>query len=181
MIKLDNFKIDKQKTSYTCAYATVSMVTSFFGTKVDEEALLSEFPLGYLGATPAKVIKAFNKYLPGFTIAYAVKRKKDLLNFIEVTLKEGIPIPFICLTEDYFNKPNLTSHYSVIIGIDTDNNTLIIANPFGYKQTEDIDVILKSMAFRTKGPMPFVLKLAIFLRVLRGYMVFELRRTRNNE
>ncbi len=179
MIKLDNFKIEPQKTPYTCAYASISMVISFFGSKAHEETLLNEFPPGYLGATPAKVIKAFTKYLPGFSVAYKVKRKKNLLQFIELKLKDGIPVPFIYLTQDYFNKPNLTSHYSVITGIDNENNTLIIANPFGYEQSADIDALLKSMAFRIKGPMPFVLKLAVFLRVLRGYMVFDIVKNKN--
>ena len=176
MIKLDNFAIEKQQTPYTCAYASVSMVTSFLGSRADEETVLNEFPPGFLGATPSKIVKAFNKYLPGFTVSYEIKRKKNLLSFIEVKLKDGIPVPFIYLTVDHFNKPHLTSHYSVITGIDNENNTLIIANPFGYEQTADIDALLKSMAFRIKGSMPFVLKLAIFLKVLRGYMVFDIAR-----
>ena len=176
MIKLDNFAIEKQQTPYTCAYASVSMITSFFGSKVHEETLLNEFPPGFLGATPSKIVKTFNKYLPGFNVRYEIKRKKNLLSFIEAKLKAGIPVPFIYLTEDHFNKPHLTSHYSVITGIDTENKKLIIANPFGYEQVTDINEMLKSMAFKIKGPMPFVLKLAIFLKVLRGYMVFNIAR-----
>ena len=76
MIKLDNFAIEKQQTTYTCAYASVSMVTSFFGSKVDQQILLNEFPPGFLGATPSKIVKAFNKYLPCFTVSYEIKRKR---------------------------------------------------------------------------------------------------------
>ena len=176
MIRLDGFIVQKQKTHFTCGYSTLSMVTSYLGKKVDEETILREFPLGYLGATPSKVIKAFEKYIADYRMKYLVRSKDSVLNIVDAQLKNGIPIPFLYLTVNDFDKPNLVSHYSIIIGIDKEQGKVVIANPFGYEEIIEVDELLRKMAFKIKGKMPFILKLSILLKIMKGYMIFEIRK-----
>ncbi len=177
MIKLDDFKVEKQKTYYTCGYSTISMVTSFLGRKVDEEVLLRNFPLGYLGATPAKVIKAFEEYMPEYKMKYRKVSKEKALDIIESKLKAGLPIPFIYLTVNDFNKLLLVSHYSIIIGMDKEKSEFIVANPFGYEEEVSFDELLTKMSFKIKGKMPLILRLSILTGFMRGFMIFDISKT----
>lgn len=174
MIKLDNFQIKEQKKSYTCGYASLSMISCFLGNKVDEEELEEELPIGSMGTIPSMFKKLLKRHLPNYNIKLEYIRKKKFVNNVEHQLEMGIPVPIICLAENKFKNPKLVGHYLVIIGIDKLNSKFYIADPFNECEREiAFEEIYKQLSFNeSKGNTLMLYKYIRMLVKLRGFMAF---------
>lgn len=175
LLKLNNFHIQQQKKSYTCGYASLSMISDFLGSKVEEEDLEEELPLGYFGATPSKFLKLSRKYLSNYNIKFKFIHKNKFIKMVENQLEKNIPIPFLYLAKNKFGNPELVGHYSVIIGIDKQNSRFYVADPFAENKREiAFEELFKELSF-CKAAKDNTIIMYRFIKILvklTGYMIF---------
>lgn len=177
MIKLKDFQVHKQKKSYTCGYSSLSMISCFLGSKVEEDELEKELPIEW-GTTPSKFITLFRRYLPSYNVKFEFIRKNKFLGRIEHQLQKGIPVPIICLAKNKFESPKLVGHYLVIIGMDKLNSKFYIADPFeGCEREIAFEEAFKELSFcdASKDNTIMIYKFIRILVKLMGFMVFIIR------
>lgn len=177
MIKLDNFPIRRQQTPYTCGYATISMISSFLGKQMEEE----EIPKGFLfkmvkGLLPSQFIRTFERCLPDYSIELRTAPKEVIVETIFQQLKDAIPVPIVYSTVNDFDRPNLVTHYAIVMGIDERKTKVVLANPFGFEEILEIEDFLDKMAYRNYTEKPFKVRIALLLGILKRNMMFVIRK-----
>lgn len=179
MIKLSGFQVQEQKTSYTCGYSSLSMISYFLGSKVEEEELEKELPIGRLGAIPSKFIRLFKRYLPSYNIKLQFIHKDSFIEMVENQLEKGVPVPIICLAKNKFKSPVLVGHYLVIIGIDKLNSNLYVADPFyGYEREITFEEAYKDLSFiddHKENTMMLYKFLRLVVKIM-GFIAFKINK-----
>ncbi len=133
IIALPDFPVYKQQTDHTCGPSTMQMTLEFLGLEVSERRLALEClvtPWGSLHWTFEAALRRNLKKI-GCT-ARMVGDAPNVYERIVSSLEEGMPVPFIYVTMDYFHQAKRVMHYAVVIGIDEPAGTIKIANPFGW-------------------------------------------------
>lgn len=177
MIKLSDFQLQEQKTSYTCGYSSLSMVSHYFGNGVAEEELENELPIGSLGTTPSMFIKLFKRHLPHHRVMLRFLRKDKFITLVEKQIGRGIPLPMICFVKNKYEAPRMVGHYMVIIGIDKEKSIFYVADPFSGQEREvPFKESFKQLSFRdhNKENTMMLYKIMRLVVTIMGFMVYEI-------
>jgi hypothetical protein len=160
---LDPFPVHLQETPYTCGPAAVKMVLAFLGHDLKEAEIARRMGTSpVLGTSNGQLLRAYRKYLAELNTGYTaaiVAGKKFRAALVADNLAKRQPLIVSFLTENYFNPGHPVGHYVVIIGIDQDQNTFTLANPFGRTEVMDIGRFFRLAEWSPKpGDLPGVTK-----------------------
>lgn len=163
--QLDGFTVYRQETDHTCGPAAVRMTLQYMGLNIPEKKLAAScmtHPFGTLHWTLLTGYKKFARKI-GFDIEMA-ENDPDVFERIVDSVKSGRPVIFIYAVLNDFHATEKVLHYGIMIGIDGNNNTVTIANPFGTIDTLSIDEWWKRFSidkeYAPEGMLP-LLKLGI--------------------
>ena len=127
-VRADGVEVITQDVS--CGYAVLEMFSRWNGGNLTEEDLYAEY-----GKVVTSTGKAFceemNKRFPAYTTTMrSYLTNTELLDTVYACLSEGKPVPveWAALYGD-----DWTLHYSLIVGMDIPNDTVTVANPYGYR------------------------------------------------
>lgn len=166
-VYIDNIDVVNQEVS--CGYAVLEMFSQWAGQNITEESLYSEYGK-IVTSTGQAFCDEINKQFPNYnTIMYKYLMNTELIDKVYDCLSNGYPVPFewAALYENEW-----TLHYSLIIGMDIPNDTVVIANPYGYYEEISINDFLERTSFEAYSDMPFYLKLAFAFGIFEKNTIF---------
>ena len=153
----------------SCGYAVLEMFSRWNGGDLTEEDLYAEY-----GKVVTSTGKAFceemNKRFPEYTTTMrSYLTNTELLDTVYACLSEGKPVPveWAALYGD-----DWTLHYSLIVGMDIPNDTVTVANPYGYMEEVSVAEFLERTSFEAYEHMPLFLKLGFAFGFFEKNTVF---------
>lgn len=174
---IDGFNVIAQPDAASCGITTISMLESYFkGQSVDPSSLIQKYELTG-GMNTDKFLEILASELPDYKAEYKSKLSDlELIKEIHFELNQGMPVAVFFGAENPYNKPFYDFHASVVIGIDLDNQTVDIANAYGYNETISLNDFLDRTSYRTTGKYPLVQKAVLKLGLMDKNAIFVLNK-----
>ena len=152
--KVEVVGLELVKQHVSCGYASIEMISSYYGNKVTEDDLDSRNGAISTSSTNG-FLKEINKSIPVKTIVKRTYLKHDaLLKEIHDSLKSNDPVA-IEWAAKYENE--WTLHFSVVSGLDLANDNVTIYNPYGYIENVNVDEFINRTTFKAYKNMPLFL------------------------
>lgn len=168
-VYIDNIDVIKQKVS--CGYAVIEMCSAWAGQNVTEDSLYNEYGK-VVTSTGKSFCNEMNKKFPDYNIKmHKYLNNTELIDTVYESLSSGAPVPFEWAAQ-YENE--WTLHYSLIIGMDITNDTVKIANPYGYYEEISINEFLERTSFEAFSDMPFFFRLAFAFGIFEKNTIFTI-------
>ncbi|MBD5119023.1 MAG: hypothetical protein HDT37_07930 [Clostridiales bacterium] len=155
--------------SISCGYAAIEMFSMWNGGNITEENLYNEYGK-VVTSTGKSFCSEFNKQFPEYeTQMFKYLKNSELIAKVYESLSQGIPVPFewAALYENEW-----TLHYSIVIGMDIPNDTVTVANPYGYLEKISLEDFLNRTSFEAFEDMPFFYKLGFAFGVFEKNTIF---------
>ena len=166
-VRVEGVEVITQDVS--CGYAVIEMSSRWNDGELAEEDLYAEY-----GKVVTSTGKAFceemNKRFPAYTTTMrSYLTNTELIDTVFKCLSEGKPVSveWAALYED-----DWTLHYSLITGMDIPNDTVTVANPYGYMEEVSVAEFLQRTSFEAYENMPLFLKLGFAFDFFEKNTVF---------
>ena len=147
------FSLKKQDVS--CGYATIEMMSEYYGNKVDEMELAKRNDGLITTQSSNGFLKEINKTITSQTFVKRSYLKNDeLLKEIYKSIKNNNPvaIEWAAKLEDEW-----TLHFSVVTAIDFPCDDVTIYNPYGYTEDLSLKEFINRTSFKAYENMPLFL------------------------
>ena len=151
-VEVEGLELVKQHVS--CGYATIEMLSSFYGNKVSEDDLDAKNKTITTSSSNG-FLKEINKAIPSKKYSLHSYLKNDMLLkeiHISLTGNNPVAIEWAAKYEDEW-----TLHFSIISGLDIANDNVEVYNPYGYIENITIDELLERTSFKAYENMPLFL------------------------
>ncbi len=153
----------------SCGYAVIEMFSAWNDGGITEESLYNRYGK-VVTSTGNSFCREFNKQFPEYrTEIYKYLKNSRLIEKVYDSLAEGIPVPFEWAAK---YKDGWTLHYSLVIGMDIPDDTVKIANPYGYIENLSLKEFLDRTSFNAFKNMPFLYRMAFALGIFEKNTVF---------
>ena len=152
-VEITNLNLVKQHVS--CGYATIEMLSSFYGSKVSEDDLDARNKGGVSTSSSKGFLNEANKSIPSKKFVMRSYLSNDaLLKEIYDSIKNNNPvaIEWAAKYEDEW-----TLHFSVISGLDLSNDKVTAYNPYGYIENIGVDEFIDRASFKAYKNLPLFL------------------------
>ena len=146
--------IELKKQDISCGYATIEMMSNYYGNKVDEIELGKRNNGAITTSSSNGFLKEINKTIASKTfIKRSYLKNDELLKEIHDSIKNNNPvaIEWAALYEDTW-----TLHFSLISGLDLGNDNITIYNPYGYIENISINEFIDRSSFKAYKNMGFM-------------------------
>ena len=171
-ILIDNVNVFKQDV--TCGYAVIEMFAKWDNNLDLTEKTLYEKYGKVVTSTGKSFEEEMNKQFPKYkTTMYKYLKSSELIDKVFNSLSNGIPVPFEWAAK---YEDEWTLHYSLIIGIDIPNDSITIANPYGYIEKINIKEFINRTSFESYENMPIYLKLGFAFGIFEKNTIFIIER-----
>ena len=152
-VEIEDIELVTQHVS--CGYATIEMLSSYYGNKVSEDDLDAKNKGGISTASSQGFLKEIKRSIPEKSFEMHAYLKEDtLLKEIHISLMNNNPVA-IEWAAKYENE--WTLHFSVVSGLDLKNDNVKILNPYGYIENITIDEFLSRTSFKAYKNIPLFL------------------------
>lgn len=152
-VEVEGIELVTQKVS--CGYASIEMISTYYGSKVSEEDLDSKNKSISTSSTKG-FLKEINSSISTKTFIKREYLKNDtLMKEIYESLKKGNPV-VIEWAAKY--EEEWTLHFSVVTALDIKNDIVTIYNPYGYIENITIKEFISRTSFEAYSNMPIFLK-----------------------
>ena len=153
--KVEVVGLNLVKQHVSCGYASIEMLSSYYGHPVTEDDLDARNRAVSTSSTKG-FLKEINKSIPSQTFVKRTYLKNDnLLKEIHNSLKNNNPVA-IEWAAKYENE--WTLHFSVVSGLDLVNDNVTIYNPYGYIENVNVKEFIDRTTFNAYKNMPLFLK-----------------------
>ena len=147
--------IELVKQHVSCGYASIEMISDYYGDKVTEDVLDARNK-SVSTASSDGFLKEINKCIPTQKFVMRSYLKNDvLLKEIHDSLKKNNPVALEWAAK-YENK-EWTLHFSVITGLDLSNDVVTVYNPYGYIENIGVDEFISRSTFNAYKNIPLFL------------------------
>ena len=151
-VEIKDLELVKQHVS--CGYASIEMISTFYGSPVTEDELDARNGAISTASTDG-FLKEINKSIPSKKFVKRAYLKHDvLLKEINDSLKKNNPVA-IEWAAKYENE--WTLHFSVVSGLDLQNDNVIVYNPYGYIENVTTEEFISRTTFNAYKNMPLFL------------------------
>lgn len=135
----------------SCGYATIEMISGFYGNKVTEDDLDSRNSV-VSTQTSKGFLDEINKSIPSHSFVKRSYLKHDaLLKEVHDAIKDNKPVALEWAAK-YENE--WTLHFSVVSAIDLGNDKVTIYNPYGYIENIEVKEFVDRTSFKAYKGMP---------------------------
>ena len=139
----------------SCGYATIEMMSSFYGNKITEDELSNKNKGAISTSSSDGFLKELKKSVPDRKfIKHSYLNDDVLLKEICISLAGGQPVALEWAAK-YENE--WTLHFSLVTSIDIGNDNITIYNPYGYIEDITIDEFISRASFTAYKNMPLFL------------------------
>ena len=135
----------------SCGYASIEMVSEYYGNKVTEDDLDAKNK-SISTASSKGFLNEANQSIASKNFKMSTYLKNDaLLKEIYASLKNGNPvvIEWAAKYEDEW-----TLHFSVVTALDLKNDNVTVYNPYGYIENIKVDEFINRTTFKAYEKMP---------------------------
>ena len=135
----------------SCGYASIEMISSFYGNKVSEDDLDARNS-AVSTQTSQGFLDEINKSIPSHSFVKRSYLKHDvLLKEVHDAIKDNKPVALEWAAK-YENE--WTLHFSVVTSIDLGNDKVTIYNPYGYIENIEVKEFVDRTSFKAYNNMP---------------------------
>ena len=154
--KVEVADIELVKQHISCGYATIEMMSNFYGDKVTEDQL-SEKNKGAISTSSSDGFKKeINKSIPSKKFVKRSYLKNDvLLKEIHDSLSNNNPVALEWAA--LYEGKTWTLHFSLISGLDIANDNVTVYNPYGYIENITVKEFIDRSTFKAYKNMEFFL------------------------
>ena len=157
----------------SCGYATIEMISSFYGNKVTEDDLDARNS-AVSTQTSQGFLDEINKSIPEHKFAEHSYLKHDaLLKEVHDAIKDNKPVALEWAAL-YENK-EWTLHFSVVTAIDLVNDNVTIYNPYGYIENIAVKEFVDRTSFKAYKGMPLFYNYAFAFGMFDKNTIFYAR------
>ena len=150
--EIEDLELVKQHVS--CGYASIEMISTFYGNPVTEDELDARNGAISTASTDG-FLKEINKSIPSKKFVKRAYLKHDvLLKEVHDSLKKNNPVA-IEWAAKYENE--WTLHFSVVSGLDLQNDNVTVYNPYGYIENVTTEEFINRTTFTAYKNMPLFL------------------------
>lgn len=154
--KVEVTGIDLVTQHISCGYATIEMMSTFYGNTVTEDQLSDKNHGGISTQSSDGFLKEVNKSIPTQKFVKRAYLKNDkLLKEIHDSLENNNPVALEWAAL-YENK-TWTLHFSLITGLDIGNDNITVYNPYGYIENITLKEFIGRSTFNSYKNMEFFL------------------------
>ncbi len=154
--KLEIAGVNLKKQDVSCGYATIEMMSEYYGNKVDEIELAKRNQGAITTQSSNGFLKEVNKTITTKSFAKRSYLKNDeLLKEIHDSIKNNNPVALEWAAK---YEDSWTLHFSLITGVDYQNDNITIYNPYGYIEDIHLDEFISRSSFKAytnKGFLSF--------------------------
>ena len=152
-VEIEGIELVTQQVS--CGYASIEMVSAFYGNKVSEEELDAKNKTISTSSNKG-FLKEINASIPNKEfVMHSYLKNDELLKEIYSSLKIGNPV-VIEWAAKY--EEEWTLHFSVVSGLDIKNDKVTIYNPYEYIEQIGLEEFISRTTFKVYQRMPLFLK-----------------------
>ena len=152
--KVEVVDLELVKQHVSCGYASIEMVSSYYGNPITEDDLDSRNGAISTSSTNG-FLKEINKSIPSETFVKRTYLKHDiLLKEIHDSLKNSNPVAIEWAAK---YEGEWTLHFSVVSGLDLANDNVTVYNPYGYIENVNIDEFINRTSFKAYKNIPLFL------------------------
>ena len=138
----------------SCGYATIEMMSSYYGNKVTEDELDAR-NRSVSTSSSNGFLKEISKCIPNKSFVMRPYLKHDaLLKEIHDSIKNNNPVAIEWAAK---YEGEWTLHFSVISGLDLSNDNITIYNPYGYIENITINDFISRSSFEAYSSIPLFL------------------------
>ena len=151
-VEITGLELVKQHVS--CGYASIQMISTYYGSPVTEDDLDARNGAVSTASTDG-FLKEIKKSIPSKKFVKQTYLKHDkLLKEIHDSLKNNNPVA-IEWAAKYENE--WTLHFSVVSGLDLENNNVTVYNPYGYIENVTTEEFINRTTFKAYKNLPLFL------------------------
>ena len=152
--KVEITEIELVTQHVSCGYATIEMMSSYYGNKVTEDELDARNKSVSTSSSNG-FLKEISKCIPNKSFVMRPYLKHDaLLKEIHDSIKSNNPVAIEWAAK---YEGERTLHFSVISGLDLSNNNITIYNPYGYIENITINDFISRSSFEAYSSIPLFL------------------------
>ena len=138
----------------SCGYATIEMMSSYYGNKVTEDEL-DVRNRSVSTSSSNGFLKEISKCIPNKSFVMRPYLKHNaLLKEIHDSIKSNNPVAIEWAAK---YEEEWTLHFSVISGLDLSNDNITIYNPYGYIENITINDFISRSSFEAYSSIPLFL------------------------
>ena len=139
----------------SCGYATIEMMSSYYGNKVTEDELEKKNSGGISTSSSNGFLAEVNDSIKSKSFSkYSYLKNDDLLKHIHDSLANDNPVAIEWAAE---YEGEWTLHFSLISGLDIQGDKVTIYNPYGYIETIGVNDFINRASFNAYKDMPLFL------------------------
>ena len=152
--KVEVKEIELVKQHVSCGYATIEMLSTFYGDRVTEDDLNSRN--SSISTSSSKgFLDEVNKSIPNMSFVMKSYLSNDVfLKEIYGSLSKNNPVALEWAAK-YENE--WTLHFSIISSLDLINDQVTVYNPYGYIENISISELIERASFKAYKNMPLFL------------------------
>lgn len=152
-VEVNNIELVTQHIS--CGYATIEMMSGYYGEKVTEDELSEKNNGAISTSSSLGFLKEINDSIANKSfIKKSYLRNDDFLAEIHVSLENGNPVAIEWAAKF---EEEWTLHFSLVTGLDLKNDSVTIYNPYGYIETINTKEFIDRTSFKAYENMPLFL------------------------
>ncbi len=148
--------VDLVTQHISCGYATIEMLSNFYGDKVTEDDLSNKNKGGISTSSSDGFLKEINSSIPNKTFVKRNYLKNDvLLKEIHESLSKQNPVAIEWAAKD--ESGTWTLHFSVVTGLDISSDNVRVNNPYGLVENITLKEFIDRTTFEAYKNMPLFL------------------------
>lgn len=152
-VEIEGLELVTQHIS--CGYATIEMISSYYGNKVDEDTLSNKNGGAISTSSSGGFLREINESISSQRFVMKNYLPNDiLLKEIHRSLKNNNPVALEWAAK---YEGEWTLHFSVISALDFANDNITVYNPYGLIESISIDEFINRTTFEAYQNMPLFL------------------------
>ena len=152
-VEISNIELVKQHVS--CGYATIEMMSNYYGDKVTEDDLDTKNKGAVSTSSSKGFLNEINKSISNKKFIERSYLKNDvLLKEIHNSLSKDNPVALEWAAKD--ENGTWTLHFSLVSGLDLSNDNVTVYNPYGYIENINISEFISRTTFSAFKNMPML-------------------------
>ena len=140
----------------SCGYATIEMLSEYYGDKVSEDDLDKKNNGGVSTSSTDGFLKEINASIKSKQFVKKTYLKNDnFLKEIHNSLSKNNPVAIEWAA--LYEEKEWTLHFSIVSGLDLSNDKVTVYNPYGYIEDLSIDDFINRTTFKAYKNLPLFL------------------------
>ena len=147
--------IELVKQEISCGYATIEMMSTYYGNKISEKELSDKNNGSISTSSSDGFLKELKKSIPSESfIKHSYLDNDVLLREISIALSDHRPVALEWAAK---YEGGWTLHFSLVTAIDMNSDNVTVYNPYGYIENITLDEFISRTSFKAYKNMPLFL------------------------